>query len=147
MRRNPDENQRELEREYGITGDVETLNKINIIRNRTNQPLLLSRQQALEMTWREVDSDIFQFINQVWHAYGIPDAIYRNLVREDNLDPDAEYEEGTGEYAVRQQIDEDLRENVTDKWRELTIKRSRAYDNYLNYLMGRKLQDPRPFEE
>jgi len=79
QRRNPDEGQRELEREYGLTGSIETLNKINMIRSRTGQPFLLSRQQALEMTWREIDSDIFQFINQVWHTYDIPVALYRHL--------------------------------------------------------------------
>jgi len=33
-----------------------------------------------------------------------------------------------------------IQENIINKWRELTIKRSRAFDNYINYALGKEMQ-------
>jgi len=114
---NPDEELRELERQYAQTGAVEFLDRANAIRQRSGLPLLMRRSQVLELEWRELDSDAFQFLNQLWGTWLTRDTLMA-------ICQEIGYDEETSINEV---------EGLIEEWETLLEKRRAAFDKYLDH--------------
>jgi len=114
---NPDEELRELERQYAQTGAVEFLDRANAIRQRSGLPLLMRRSQVLELEWRELDSDAFQFLNQLWGTWLTRDTLMA-ICREVGYDEETSINEVEG---------------LIEEWETLLEKRRAAFDRYLDH--------------